>query len=324
MKVFITGATGYIGSSVAEAFRRAGHQVWGLIISAGEASLLERQEIHSVVGDLRRPNSYLPIAEKCDALIHCAADYKHDWAASDRQTIETMIAISQQALQPKTVVFTSGSWVYGDTGGKPVNEDAPMAFRIPAGGHRPAIEQMLVQANGVRGLVIRPADVYGKREGFLKRWFADAYRHQPVVIPGDGRNHLPLVHVNDLGTGYLLAVESGRAKEIFNVADSSRLTLREVVGAVVQVTGDQEGIRPVPISQAAQTMGAEAEIYAMDYLEDASKAAQLLGWKPKHSSFVEEASTYFDAWKAWHPEETRNQQESKHTSATTGAPPPSP
>jgi nucleoside-diphosphate-sugar epimerase len=320
MNVFITGATGYIGSSVAEAFRRAGHQVWGLVLNAEQAPRLEQQEILPVIGDLRRPDSYRGIAAKCEALIHCAADYQHDWAGSDRQTIETMVAISQQTLRPKTVVYTSGSWVYGDTGGRPVDEGAPLATRIIAGGHRPATEQMLVKATGVRGLAIRPADVYGKREGFLGRWFAAAYRHQPLMIPGDGHNHVPLVHVDDLGAGYLLAVESGMDSGILNVADSSRLTLRELVAAIAQAVGDQVQIRSVPVSQAAQSMGAEAEIYAMDCLEDASKAAQLLGWKPRHNSFVEDAGIYFEAWKAWHPQDTKSQHESKRAPASSSAP----
>ncbi len=308
MQVFITGATGYIGSSVSEAFRRAGYTVWGLIVKKEEAPLLERNEIHAVTGDLQQPDSYRHVAEQCDALIHCAADYRHDWPASDRQTIESMMAISRSSIRPKAVVFTSGSWVYGDTNGKPVSETAALATRIIAGGHRPAIEQMLVKATDVRGLVVRPADVYGRREGFLNRYFAAAYRNEPLAIPGDGHNYLPLVHVDDLGMGYLRAVESGLRGEIFNLADPSRLTLHELVNAIARSADYRGEIRALPVSQAAQTMGAEAEIYAMDALEDASKARHLIGWEPRHTSFVDEVDTYFGAWKAWHLQEIQAQQ----------------
>ena len=74
MNVFITGATGYIGFNVAQAFRRTGHQVWGLTRSAAKATMLEQQEIWPVIGSLQQPDSYKAVAEQCTVLIHCAAD----------------------------------------------------------------------------------------------------------------------------------------------------------------------------------------------------------------------------------------------------------
>ncbi len=82
MKVFVTGVTEYVGSAVAAAFRRGGHQVWGLIRDPRQASLLERNEVNPVIGDLRDPDSYRKVAQECRAVIHCAADYRGDWAAS--------------------------------------------------------------------------------------------------------------------------------------------------------------------------------------------------------------------------------------------------
>lgn len=117
------------------------------------------------------------------------------------------------------MVFTSGSWVYGDTGGKSVDETAALASRIIVGAHRPAIEQMLVKAANVRGLVIRPANVYGRRGGMTGMWFADAYHGKAPTVVGDGHNHWPMVHVDDLAMGYLLAVERGGDSEIFHFAD---------------------------------------------------------------------------------------------------------
>jgi len=299
VKVFLTGATGYIGSGVAKAFRRAGHQVWGLIQSSTQVPLLAQYEIRPVIGDLRKPNSYLEVAEDCNVLVHCAADYQHDWAMSDRQTIETMLAASERGPQPKTIVFTSGSWVYGNTGGKPVDETTAPAPQIIAGAHRPAIEQMLIKAANVRGLVIRPANAYGKRGGMTGPWFADGYHGKAPMIVGDGYNHWPMVHVDDLAMGYLLAVESGLGGEIFNFADPSRATFRELVTAAVQAAGYKGAIESVPVPQAVERMSADAAVYAMDYLVDVGKATRRLGWKPKHESFIGEVETYFEAWKAW-------------------------
>jgi nucleoside-diphosphate-sugar epimerase len=65
MKVFITGATGYIGFNVAQAYRRAGHEVWGLTRSEEKKKLLESNEVHPVIGSMQQPESFLPAAEPC-------------------------------------------------------------------------------------------------------------------------------------------------------------------------------------------------------------------------------------------------------------------
>ncbi len=301
MNVFITGATGYIGFSVAQAFRRAGHQVWGLTRSTVKAAALEQQEIRPVMGSLQQPASYKAAAERCTVLIHCAADYQHDWAAVERETIETLLAASQRGLQPKTLVYTSGSWVYGDTHGRIVDETtAPVQFVI--GAHRPDIEQLVLHAD-VRGLVMRPAMVYGKRGGMTGVWFAEAARDKALNIPGTGRNHMSMVHVEDLAQGYVRAVESQAKGEIFNFADRSRSTLRDLATVAARAAGFTGQVQFMPLSLAAKRMGLDAEAYSLDVLVNADKAQRVLGWEPKHYQFIDEAETYFKAWQAWrdHP-----------------------
>lgn len=75
MKIFVTGASGFIGFEVCIGLRRAGHHVFGLVRSADKAKILEQNEIVAVVGDLHHPESYINVAEKCQVLIHTAADY---------------------------------------------------------------------------------------------------------------------------------------------------------------------------------------------------------------------------------------------------------
>ncbi len=298
MKVFVTGVTGYIGAAVAGAFRRGGHQVWGLIRNTRQAPFLDRHEIHPVVGDLRDPDSYRKVAQECDTLIHCAADYRGDWAESDQQTVDVMLAVGRQG-RTRTVVFTSGSWVYGDTGGRPVDESASPASRMSVGAHRPAVERMLLDAKHVRGLVIRPANVYGRRGGMTGDWFSSALSGKAPTAPGNGQNHWPMVHVDDLAAGYLFAVESGRGGEVFHFADHSRSTLLELLTAAMRAAGSTAAVELVPMAKAAELMGAYAQVYSMDYLLDSGRAERLLRWKPKHEGFVGEAPTYFKSWKAW-------------------------
>src|SRR6266702_2157757 len=117
MQVFVTGATGYIGFAVAAALRRAGHRVWGLARSEAKARRLTQHEIDPVIGDLADPNTYLEVASDCAVLVHTAFD------------------------------FTSGAWVYGDTGDRMVDETTPPnPTRLVA--WRPAHEQLVLQAAG--------------------------------------------------------------------------------------------------------------------------------------------------------------------------------
>ncbi len=298
MKLFLTGPTGYIGSAVAQAFRRAGYEVLGLVQDEKPFSILAMDEIQGVVGDLQDPNSYRRYAEESDVLIHCAADYDHDWAKSDRQTMEALLSASQRGSRRKTVVFTSGSWVYGNTGGRPVTETAPLS---PAkiGSHRPQVEQIVIRADNARGLVIRPANLYGRREGMLRPWMEAASQGRAPSVAGDGSNRWAMVHVDDLALGYLQAVESSFSGEIFHFNDGSRYTVRELVEAVMQAAGFNGQADYITLPKANETIGPNAEVVAMDFALDSSKAEGLLNWKPRHTGFVELAETYFKAWKAW-------------------------
>ncbi len=298
MNVFITGATGYIGFNVAQTFRRAGHSVTGLVLDDSRLALLERNEIVPLIGDLRKPESYRRAALDSDVLIHCAADYAHDWAGSDRLTIETLLAASQDTPRPKTVIFTSGSWVYGSTNGRAVSETAPLA-PIQVGAHRPAIEQMLLSSEHARGIVIRPANVFGKREGMLHQWLEAAYHGRELAVPGDGGNHWPMIHVDDLARGYLLAAEINVGSEVFHFSGPDHSTVREVVEAIVRASGTGSRVRYIPPEQALKEMGPSAEAFSLDLALDSSKARSLLGWKPRHGDFASEAETYFASWKAW-------------------------
>ncbi len=127
MKVFITGATGYVGFNVASAFRRAGHEVWGLARSEEKARKLIQHEIHPVIGSMQKPESYLKTAEECSVLVHAASDMSGDMVDLDRRTIETFLRASKAGVRPKTVIYTSGVWVHGNTGDRLVDETSPLS-----------------------------------------------------------------------------------------------------------------------------------------------------------------------------------------------------
>src|SRR5438552_4466074 len=166
MQVFITGATGYIGFAVSAALRRHGHRVLGLARDDTKATRLARHEIEPVIGDLADPKSYADVAARCSVLIHTAFDYSADGVAKDKLTIETLLDAGRRGAQPKTLIFTSGAWVYGDTGDHMVDETTPLnPIKLVA--WRPAHEQLVLGAGagGVWSIVIRPGRVYGGAGG---------------------------------------------------------------------------------------------------------------------------------------------------------------
>src|SRR3989475_101561 len=187
MRVFVTGATGYVGFAVATALRRAGHDVYGLTRAAAKVPQLARQEIRAVIGDIGDPKSYADTAEECSVLVHAAFESSASAVAKDKTAVDALIETGRRGSQPKTLIFTSGVWVHGDTGGKLVDESTPL-HPIKLVAWRPAHEQMVLQAKTVRGLVIRPGCVYRRSGGGTGGWVGAALAGEPPAGGGAGRN----------------------------------------------------------------------------------------------------------------------------------------
>src|SRR5438132_7365986 len=297
MPVFITGATGYIGFAVSAALRRHGHRVFGLARNDTKAARLARLEIEPVLGDLADPKSYADVAARCSVLIHTAFEYSAQGVAKDRLAIETLLDAGRRGAQPKTLIFTSGAWVYGDTGDQMVDETTPLnPIKLVA--WRPAHEQLVLRASGVRGLVIRPGCVYGGPGGLTAPWFADASAGKQPTVVGDGRSCWTMVHADDLADAYLRAGESSLGGEVFDVSDRSRATALEMATAAARAAGYRGEIRPVPLAEAAKAMGDFAAALALNQHVDARKTVRLLGWQPRHGGFLDEADLYYRAWRA--------------------------
>src|SRR3989442_3858628 len=204
MRVFLTGATGYVGFAVATALRRAGHDVYGLTRAAAKVPQLARQEIPPVIGDIGDPKSYADTAEECSVLVHAAFESSASAVAKDKTAVDALIETGRRGSQPKTLIFTSGVWVHGDTGGKLVDETNPLdAIKLVA--WRPAHEQLVLQAKAVRGLVIRPGCVYGGLGGMTGGWFAPARVAKAATPAGASQNRRAMVHAGDLADPYLRA-----------------------------------------------------------------------------------------------------------------------
>jgi nucleoside-diphosphate-sugar epimerase len=278
------------------ACRRAGHEVFGLVRSPEKARELAKNEIRPVVGSLQNSETYLGVARNCTVLIHTAFERQGDAVSLDRKTVETLLNAGEKGAQPKTFIYTSGVWANGDTKCALVDETSPPA-PIQAVAHRPATEALVLGSSITNGIVIRPGLVYGGRGGLTGMWFQGALKDKSVKVIGNGNNHLPPIHVEDLADSYLRAAESGLGGELFLLADASTATAKQMATAAAKAAGYHGDVQLWPVADAAKVMGVWVEGLGLDQHVDSGKARRLLGWQPKHRPFVEETETYFAAWK---------------------------
>lgn len=299
MRVLVTGATGYIGSAVATCLARAGHEVLGLVRTAEKGLDLARAEIEPVVGTMEVPGGWMDRARDCSAVVHCAAEPSRRFHGLDRTTVEAILPALAGTSLPRTFVYTSGVWLYGDTGGRRVDESSPLRppkLVAPREGTEAAV--LAGNRDRVRTIALRPGCVYGGRGGLTGLWFESATAGGAVRIAGDGSNRWTYVHVEDLAELYRLALESDAAGRIFNATDRSRSTVLECARAASFAAGAGGKVEPTPMAQAEEHFGAIAECLAFDQHVDSGAAARSLGWTPRHAGFVDEAERCFRAWKA--------------------------
>lgn len=299
MKVFITGASGYIGSAVAGTFARAGHEVVGLVRSEEKAAGLAAVEGRPVTGSMQEPESYAAAARESQVLIHCAAEYSSEYMALDGKTVDTLLASAAESGGPRLIIYTSGVWVYGNTGCDAVDESTPLRAPSFLSGRIEHEGRVLDATQGrIRTLVIRPGCVYGGRGGLTGSWFESAEKEGAARMIGDGKNRWAMIHVADLADLYLRAAESPWGGEIFNATDRSRFTVGECAEAASRAAGAEGRTSSLSLEEAAKAVGPMAEGLSLDQHVDSSKAARMLGWRPRHGGFVDGAGRYYSSWKA--------------------------
>ncbi len=297
MRIFLTGASGYIGSAILGAFARAGHHVTGLVRNSEKADQVASHGGVPLIGDLRDPSSYRQAAEGHDAFIHAGFDGSRV-VETDRSAIETLIAAARvgDPGRPRVVIYTSGVWILGHTR-QPAAEDAPLdPAAISA--YRPGHEQIVLAAagEGLRTAVVRPGIVYGGSRGIVGDIFRDAVNGLVHII-GTGENRWPTVYDRDVADLYVRLALHADASGVFHATDESDERVNDIVEAIVAHAPNTPDVRRVPLEEARAKHGPYALALVLDQVVR-SPRARALGWAPTLRSIAGNAARLFEEWRA--------------------------
>ena len=284
MRVFVVGATGYIGRVVAQRLLSAGHIVSGLARTEQAAQALKTHQIVPEAGNIDAPEQVAAIAAQADATIYVAAAATF---ALDQQAVSAILAHYHDS--GKRFIFTSGSAVFADAaGGEPSNrvftEAEPPTQAMM--GERVDIEQQVVAAHtsGVRAVVVRPPLVYGRGGSIQVPLLIDIARQTGIArYIGRGENRWSTAHVDDLADMYALVLQHDLSGEIFHAA-SDEVRMRDLADAVGRLL--HLGPAVSWSMEEAKTWGAFVAGLGSNSRISGEKARRMLGWQPHRISVL--------------------------------------
>src|SRR5262245_22721143 len=304
MRIFLTGATGYVGAAVLDALLRAGHDVTAIVRNSEKARLVAKRSAHPVIGDLGEPDSYRASADAQDGYVHTAFDARSGQGPSiDRLVLDTLLAAARrprtagaQSTAKRFVIYTSDAWVIGRSP-EPVAEDAPLN-PVDHVSWRPDHERLVLDANSerLRAIVVRPGVVYGGGNGIVADLFKSA-NNGLVRVVGDGNNHWPLVYDRDLADLYARLAGREDAAGVYHANDEGDERVNDIVDAIKPYVAVKPDVRHVPLEEARHKMGTYAEALAVDQVIR-SPRARALGWTPTLHSVAGNAARLLEEWRA--------------------------
>jgi nucleoside-diphosphate-sugar epimerase len=279
MRVFLTGATGFIGSAIIPELIAAGHHVIGMTRSDAGAAALAAAGVEPYRGVLEDPDSLRAGAARADGVIHCAFD--HDFSnffancEKDRRAIEALGGALAGSDRP--LIITSGTGMGNSVHGQPGTEDA---FDTAHPNPRIASELagQALSAAGVNVSVVRLPQVHDTfKQGLITPLIAVAREKGVSAYIGEGRNRWPAAHVLDVARLYRLALERREPGARYNAVGEEGIPLREIA----EVIGKGLKIPVVSLSPAeAGHFGWLAGFAGMDFPASNAITREKLGWTP--------------------------------------------
>ena len=290
MKVFVTGATGFVGTALLKNLTDAGHTVLGMARSDESAAKLGGHGIEVHRGELSDPGSLVEGAKRADAVIHTA--FPQMGPGTDFVELMGMMTTAVAAMvdslkgTDKTFILTSGAGGYGpQTDATPLDESSP----IIAPTHAPNEQKVLgATSEGVRTIVLRPTIAYGHGGSPpVMAWFGISREMGGGVFIGEGDALVSSVYIDDLADLYRLALEKADPGEAYNAASGSATATKDIAEAISEAAGLGGKTISIP-SEEIEKAGFVGRLIGTNMVVSTEKAQRELGWQPSGPSILEE------------------------------------
>ena len=286
IRIFLTGATGFIGSHVIPELLAVGHTVVGVTRSEAGAKALTEAGVEPFHGTLEEPEGLAAGAAQAEAVIHCAFDHDFSNFVANCEKDRRVITAIGEALKGTETPFiiTSGTGL-GAPGHGELAVETVTNFDHP--NPRIASEQAgvaLLEA-GVKVIVMRLPQVHDtKKQGLVTPLIEIARSRGEVNYIGEGANRWPAAAVGDVAVIYRLAVELGRAGERFHAVDEEGVSAKAI--AEVLAKGLGLPVRSIPQQEAMESMGMIGMFAALDMPASSTWTRHRLGWTPTGPSLI--------------------------------------
>lgn len=289
MQVFVTGATGFVGSAVVRELITAGYRVLGLARSAAAAGVLTTLGAEVQAGNLDDRDSLHHAISRSDAVIHTAFNHDfsrfHENCEADGQVVAFLGAELAGSDRPLIVTSAIGVLPKGD-----LVTEATAPVTGPAANPRAATEEAACRVAdlGVPVCAIRLApSVHGEGDhAFVPTLIQKARASRVSAFIGDGRNHWPAIHRLDAARLYRLALEKGSAGGRYHGVAEEGIAFRQIAAAI----GHGLALPAVSMTaeEAARHFGWFAHFAAMDIRASNARTCSELGWQPRHPTLLED------------------------------------
>lgn len=283
MRVFVTGATGFIGQAVVQDLLAHGHQVLGLVRSTSGSEALRKSGAEAHQGDLEDLEGLRSAARASDGVIHLA--FVHDFNDFARATRIDRAAI--QALgdavagTDKALVIASGTLgvardQLATEDSVPAPSDDPLSVRFRA----EDLLRSLSREKGVRGSVVRLAPVvHGTQDwGFVPMLVGLARKNGVAIQVDGGEARWPAVHKVDAAALFRLALESAACGATYHAVVEQGVPIRDIMAVIARRL--QIPVASKPLADAVEAMGMMAHLVSTDAPTSSEQTQKALGWKP--------------------------------------------